>query len=79
MDPEVGAGHCQLVPGPDGKPVALPKSVAYDSWMTPNSTSTTSRYWPSCARAARRASCGRPSSDDAAAAAVEGILQEFGA
>lgn len=27
---EVGAGHCTFVPGPTGKMVALPKSIAYD-------------------------------------------------
>lgn len=28
---EVGAGHCQFVPGPGGRLVALPLSIAYDS------------------------------------------------
>lgn len=28
---EVGAGHCQFVPGPSGRLVALPMSIAYDS------------------------------------------------
>lgn len=28
---QVGAGHCELVPGPRGKPVAIPKSIAYES------------------------------------------------
>lgn len=28
---EVGAGYADLVPGPDGKPVAMPKSISYDS------------------------------------------------
>ena len=27
---EVGSGHCTFVPGPTGKMVALPKSIAYD-------------------------------------------------
>ncbi|HCJ50838.1 MAG TPA: hypothetical protein DHV67_03135 [Gallionella sp.] len=26
---KVGAGHCDLVPGPHGKPVALPKSIKW--------------------------------------------------
>jgi hypothetical protein len=26
---QVGAGACDLVPGPNGKPVAIPKSIAY--------------------------------------------------
>ncbi|OZI59923.1 hypothetical protein [Bordetella genomosp. 11] len=76
---EVGAGHCQLVPGPDGKPVALPKSVAYDSLDDAEfyehhikvlaflrSRRATRFLWPAV-------------DDEAAAAAVEGILQEFGA
>ncbi|SAI62924.1 phage protein [Bordetella trematum] len=28
---EVGAGHCKFVPGPKGRLVALPLSIAYDS------------------------------------------------
>ena len=28
---EVGAGHCDFVPGPTGKPVALPRSIDYES------------------------------------------------
>ena len=28
---EVGAGHCEFVPGPKGRMVALPKSIAYDA------------------------------------------------
>lgn len=27
---EVGAGYCDLYPGPRGKPVAVPKSIAYE-------------------------------------------------
>lgn len=27
---EVGAGHCTFVPGPTGRMVAIPKSIAYD-------------------------------------------------
>lgn len=27
---EVGAGFCDLVPGPHGKPVAMPRSIAWD-------------------------------------------------
>lgn len=27
---EVGAGHCDLVPGPRGKPCAIPRSIAYE-------------------------------------------------
>lgn len=27
---QVGAGHCEFVPGPKGKVVALPKSIAFD-------------------------------------------------
>lgn len=27
---EVGAGHCDFVPGPKGRMVALPKSIAYE-------------------------------------------------
>jgi hypothetical protein len=76
---EVGAGHCQLVPGPDGKPVALPKSIAYDSLDDTEfyehhvkvlaflrSKRATRFLWPAVG-------------DDAAAAAVDSILQDFGA
>ena len=28
---EVGAGHCDFVPGPKGKMVALPRSIAYEA------------------------------------------------
>jgi hypothetical protein len=76
---EVGAGHCQLVPGPDGKPVALPKSIAYDSLDDAEfyehhvkvlaflrSKRATRFLWPAV-------------DDDAAAAAVDGILAEFNA
>lgn len=28
---EVGAGHCDFVPGPNGRMVALPRSIAYDA------------------------------------------------
>lgn len=28
---EVGAGHCEFVPGPKGRMVALPKSISYES------------------------------------------------
>lgn len=28
---EVGAGHCDFVPGPKGRMVALPKSIAYEN------------------------------------------------
>ena len=28
---EVGAGHCEFVPGPTGRMVALPKSISYES------------------------------------------------
>lgn len=28
---EVGAGHCDFVPGPKGRMVALPKSISYES------------------------------------------------
>lgn len=28
---EVGAGHCDFVPGPDGELVALPRSIAYEA------------------------------------------------
>lgn len=28
---QVGAGHCEFVPGPHGKPVAIPKSIAYNA------------------------------------------------
>lgn len=28
---QVGAGHAEFVPGPKGKPVAIPKSIAYAS------------------------------------------------
>ena len=28
---EVGAGHVQFVPGPDGRMVALPKSISYEA------------------------------------------------
>jgi len=28
---EIGAGHCQFVPGPKGRLVALPLSISYDS------------------------------------------------
>jgi hypothetical protein len=28
---EVGAGHCDYVPGPAGRMVALPRSIAYDA------------------------------------------------
>ena len=27
---KVGAGHCELLPGPDGVPCAIPKSIAWD-------------------------------------------------
>lgn len=27
---QVGAGFCDIVPGPKGKPVAIPKSIAFD-------------------------------------------------
>lgn len=27
---QVGAGHCEFVPGPSGRMVAIPKSIAYD-------------------------------------------------
>jgi Protein of unknown function (DUF1367) len=31
----VGAGYCDLVPGPKGKPVALPQSIAWDRMEEP--------------------------------------------
>jgi hypothetical protein len=27
---QVGAGHCDFVPGPKGKPVAIPRSIAFE-------------------------------------------------
>lgn len=32
---EVGAGHCDFVPGPKGKMCAIPKSIAYDKLGEP--------------------------------------------
>lgn len=74
---EVGAGHCQFVPGPKGRLVALPLSIAYDSLDDTEfyehhikvvaflrSTAATRFLWPEV--------------DDAAAlGAIEAILQEF--
>lgn len=76
---EVGAGHCQFVPGPKGRLVALPLSVAYDSLDDAEfgehhrkvvdflrSPAATRFLWPEV--------------DDAAGlGAIEMILQEFGA
>lgn len=28
---EVGAGHCDILPGPNGTPVAIPRSIAYEA------------------------------------------------
>lgn len=74
---EVGAGHCLFVPGPDGRMVALPKSIAYDrlddvefaehhskavSFL--RSTQATRFLWPHI-------------EDVAAGQAMESLLQEF--
>lgn len=76
---EAGAGHCQFVPGPKGRLVALPLSIAYDSLDDTEfyehhikvvaflrSQAATRFLWPDV-------------SDIAAAASVESILQEFDA
>lgn len=76
---EVGAGHCQFVPGPKGRLVALPLSIAYDSLDDAEfyehhvkvvaflrSAGATRFLWPEV-------------NDEAALAGVEAILSRFGA
>lgn len=76
---EVGAGHCKFVPGPKGRLVALPMSIAYDSLDDAEfyehhvkvtaflrSLGATRFLWPDV-----------PDAD--AAAAVDAILSEFNA
>ncbi|MCQ9618367.1 DUF1367 family protein [Paenalcaligenes niemegkensis] len=74
---EVGAGHCQFVPGPDGRMVALPKSVSYTNLDDVEfsehhakvvsflrSTAATRFLWPLI-------------NDTQAGQAMESLLQEF--
>lgn len=74
---EVGPGHCKFVPGPKGRLVALPLSIAYDSLDDAEfyelhmkvlaflRTQHATRFlWPEI-------------NDIAALAAVNSILQEF--
>lgn len=74
---EVGAGHCQFVPGPGGRLVALPLSIAYDSLDDSEfyehhikvlaflrSTAATRFLWPQM-------------DDRAAGQAMNGLLEEF--
>lgn len=76
---EVGAGHCAFVPGPKGRLVALPLSIAYDSLDDAEfyehhikvtsflrTVQSTRFLWPEIG-------------DVAASAAIEGLLAEFGA
>lgn len=75
---KVGAGFCDLVPGPRGKPVAIAKSIAWDKldqaefepiaadiWKFLRSTYATRFLWPML-------------EDDQAIGAVESLLAEFG-
>jgi len=74
---EVGAGHCQFVPGPGGRLVALPLSIAYDSLDDAEfyehhikvlaflrSTAATRFLWPQI-------------DDQAAGQAMDALLREF--
>ncbi len=76
---EVGAGHCQFVPGPQGRLVALPLSVAYDALDDSEfyehhtkvvaflrSTAATRFLWPQA-------------DDKSAGVAMDMMLREFGA
>lgn len=76
---EVGAGFCDLMPGPHGKQVAVPRSIA---WEKLDDADFAEHHAEVIAfvRSAHFARFLWPHMDDkAASAAVEAILTEFGA
>lgn len=74
---EVGAGHCSFVPGPTGKMVALPKSIAWDKLDQEEFERVAEGIWAFFHTAHARRFLWPHLSDQQGCDMVEAILGEF--